>query len=147
MHNNDIIFEKRTNNSYTYINIGLYNRIFQERKKQGYPYRFSGSGIKIRTYETLPKHKFYDFLRKAFEECKWKNIKKFRFKDFPNIEQHVDGIYWDYFISGYVLMLMYHDHLENGNTFHDILLIEDINSLEPEECFDIKNIEIIETIN
>lgn len=147
MHDNDIIFKKRTKNSYTYINVSLYIRIFQERKKQGYSNRFSGPGTKTRTYETLPKHKIYDFLRKAFEECEWKNIKKFRFKDFSNNEQHVDGIYWDYFVSGYVLIMMYHHHLENGNASHSILLIKDINSIEPEECFDIKNIEIIETIN
>lgn len=80
------------------------------------------------------------------KNAKEKILKKFRFKDFPNNEQYVDGIYWDYFVSGYVLMITYH-HLENDNASHNILLIKDINSLESEEWFDIKNIEIIELIN
>lgn len=142
---NDIIFEKRTDTEYTFINWSHMYRIHCARKDAGINDQFSGPGTITRTYDKIPKHKIFDFLRNAFETCEWNKVKKFKLRKNPAHEYHIDGIYFDYELSGYNLKMLYHYHLENGNKSHGIACIKDINSLEPiDYCLSLNDVIIIE---
>ena len=149
-----MIQERRTKTSYGMINFNHYCDVYKERKRRGLN-RFGGNGTKTRTYDKIPKHKIFNFLRKAFEECKWTEIKKFRFTKSDsnelevNKEYHVDCVYFDYECCGYVLKVLFHEHYDKDNPSaesHGVIVVKDINCLEPiSYVVDMNNIEIIET--
>lgn len=139
------IFEKRTKDSYTMINYDHAQKVHLERLERGLKSKFSES-YKNRTYENIPKYKVFDFLRKAFEECEWSKIKKFRFKG-NTVENVVNAIYWDYELCGYVLRVKYSykDPETPEYTLSDIFTVKDVNCLDP-ICYlvNMNNIEVIE---
>lgn len=146
-------FEKRTKTSYEMINFNHWFEVYKERKRRGLN-RLGGSGDKTRTYDKIPKHEIFNFLRKAFEECKWTKIKKFKMKksdsdEFEaNKEYHVDCVYFDYELCGYVLKVLYHEHYDKDNPSaesHGVIVVKDINCLEPiNYVIDMNNIEIMD---
>ena len=103
------IFEQRTDKTYRRFDLNAYCKWLAYKREHGIEnkWEFGGSGSETRTYDKLPKHKRFDFLRKAFEECPWSKIKKFRFID-TNKECFVDSIFWDFDCCGYVLKILYH---------------------------------------
>lgn len=141
------IFEKRTKDSYTKIDYNHIQKVHLERLDRGLKSNFNFSeSYKNRTYENIPKYKIFDFLRKAFDECEWSKIKKFKFKG-NVVENFVDTIYWDYELCGYVLRVKYSykDPDYPQYMLSDILTVKDVNCLDP-ICYvvDMNNIEIIE---
>ena len=127
------------------VNFNHYFKIYQKRKSIG-KIKFVDS--ENRKYENLPKHKFFNFLKTAFEESPWMKIKKFKFKNNSNKEYHIDYVYWEYFLSGYVLKILCHQHYDESDfskKSHGIYIIKNINCLEiDEKILDFNDIEIIE---
>lgn len=148
-----MIYERRTKTSYEKIDFNHCCEVFKERERRGLNI-FNGAGNETRTYDKIPKHKIFDFLRKSFEECEWTKIKKFKFvnsdsRDFEeNKELHVDCVYFDYECCGYVLKVLFHYHYDRNNyekESHGVIVVKDINCLEPiSYVVDMNNIEIIE---
>lgn len=137
------VFEKRTDSNYIKINYDHYYEVYKARKQLG---KIQFDDAKKRTYLNIPKHKMFDFLRKAFEESPWLKIKKFKKKN-DSKEYHIDFIYWEYLINGYVLKILCHNHYDTNDyskKSHGVYIIKDINCLEfLENILDINDIEII----
>ena len=93
------------------------------------------------------EHKFFNFLKTAFEESPWMKIKKFKFKNNSNKEYHIDYVYWEYFLSGYVLKILCHQHYDESDfskKSHGIYIIKNINCLEiDEKILDFNDIDIV----
>ncbi|MBR4316623.1 MAG: hypothetical protein IKP65_06655 [Alphaproteobacteria bacterium] len=127
------------------INYEHYYKVYLKRKSLG-KIKFVDS--ENRKYENLPKHKFFNFLKTAFEESPWVKIQKFRFKDNPNKEYHIDYIYWEYVLDGYVLKILCHHHYDEhdfSKKSHAIFIIKNINCMEnPVTMINLDEIEIIE---
>lgn len=147
------VCESRTESSYAMIDYQHMNKVLTKREELGIKseWDFSGRGSEVRTYDKIPKHKIFDFLRKAFEECEWFKVKKFKFidsqKEFSREKGgcYVTSIYWDYEFCGYVLKILYYFINERNEKEYGILAVKDVNCLEPDQfIYDIKNIEILE---
>ena len=126
-------FEKRTDKEYQKYNQDHSRKVARKRiglELEKYPV-FQVPGSEDKTYDKIPNLKVYDFLRKAFKECEWNNIKKFRFKD-ELYECHVDYIFYEFSCGGFLLCLLYHHHHYdvNGDSCesHDVLNIKNISS-------------------
>lgn len=135
------IFEKRENGTYTKIDYSNALKTEEEKEKRGIKPKWDFSSEKSRTYENIPDHKIFDFLRKAFENSPWRKIK--RFKTNWGREFHVDELIWDYQKCGYVLNLKIHYHYDPDDLekiSERIITVQDINCLEPYggEIFDIE---------
>ena len=128
-------FEKRTDKEYKKYNFDhsckvTRKRIDLELEKWGIA---QIPGSKDKTYDKIPNLKVYDFLRKAFEECEWNNVKKFRFKD-ELVEYHVDYIFYEFSCGGFLLCLLYHNCYYNVDgdicESHGIINIKNISSFK-----------------
>jgi hypothetical protein len=129
------IFIKRTEKEFHKINALHLNNVLRVRKYKGIKSKwdFEGNGWESRTYDKIPKHKMFDFLRKAFEECEWTKIKKFKYKNSDTI-YFIHTIFWQYLNCGYILKAYYYniENLENNvnyKKFH-IIHVKDVNLLE-----------------
>jgi hypothetical protein len=144
------IFEQRTDKTYRRFDLNAYCKWWCYKREHGIEnkWEFGGSGSETRTYDKLPKHKRFDFLRKAFEECPWSKIKKFRFID-TNKECFVDSVFWDFDCCGYVLKILYHFPASpDFDDVYSIATVKDINCIEPiDYVFDMNLIEILEEID
>ena len=144
------IFEQRTDKTYRRFDLNAYCKLWACKQHRGIEneWEFGGSGSETRTYDKLPKHKRFDFLRKAFEECPWSKIKKFRFID-TNTECFVDSVFWDYECCGYVLEILYHFTASpDFDDVYSIATVKDINCIEPiDYVFDMNLIEVLEEID
>jgi hypothetical protein len=145
-------FEKRTKDSYQMIDWNQYYKVYLKKQELGIKSKwdFSGSGSETRTYDLIPKHKMFDFLRKAFEQSIWFKATKFQF---INCKEHytekgicyIKSLYWDYELCGYVLRVLYYHINKHNEKEYNILTIKDINCLEPiDYVFDEKCIKILE---
>ena len=142
-------FEKRTDKEYQRYNLDHACKVTRKRidlELEKYPV-FQVPSSKDKTYDKIPNLKIYDFLRKAFEECEWKNIKKFRFKG-ELIEHHVDYIFYEFSCGGFMLCLLYHEHYDNNDysrESHGVINIKNISSFQ-EDAFitGLNDIEILE---
>ena len=145
-------FEKRTKDSYQMIDWNHYYKIYLKRRELGIKskFDFSNYGPETRTYDKIPNHKIFDFLRKAFEESIWFKATKFQFincKEYYTKKGicYIKSLYWDYELSGYVLRVLYYHINEHNEKEYHILTVKDINSLEPINfIFDEKCIKILE---
>jgi hypothetical protein len=145
-------FEKRTAKEYQRYNFDhsckvTRKRIDLELEKWGIA---QVPDSKDKTYDKIPNLKVYDFLRKAFEECEWNNVKKFRFKDevYGMVEYHVDYIFYEFSCGGFLLCLLYHQHYDDNDysrESHGILTIKNISSFN-ENVFitGVNDVEILE---
>ena len=144
-------FEKRTENSYTMIDWNHWYNVYCERKKRGIEscWDFHGAGSENRTYDKIPTHKMFDFLRKAFEQCPWGNtIKKFKYKNNPDREYHVDCIYWDYHLCGYILCALIHYHINNepNHKSHATIIVKNVNCIDSTYVEEVKMEDVIEVV-
>lgn len=138
------IFEKRTDSEYIKIDYDHYFKVYQIRKQLG---KIQFDDAKKRTYSNIPKHKIFDFLRKAFKTSPWLKINKFKIKNTSDKEYHIDFIYWEYSLNGYVLKMLYHNHYDSNDyskKSHGVRIIKNINCLELfDDILDINDVEII----
>ena len=145
-------FEKRTDKEYQRYNFDhsckvTRKRIDLELEKWGLA---QVSGSKDKTYDKIPNLKVYDFLRKAFEECEWNNVKKFRFKDevYGMVEYHVDYIFYELIENANTKIMLSHNHYDNNDysrESHGIINIKNISSFK-EDVFitGLNDVEILE---
>lgn len=140
------VFEKRTDNEFIKINYGHAFNITTKRDELGIKseWSFIGKGSETRTYDKIPKHKIFDFLRKAFEECEWTKIKSFKFKNQEEGIQYVDAVYFDFMRTGYILNVLYHSVLDNGKESHQVRAVKNVSSLEDWIVTSINEVEVIE---
>lgn len=124
--------ERKSDNSYFIINYDLYCNIQKERSKNGMSC-FSGNGGEVRTKDSVPK--CLPKLKKAFENLPFSVGDKFVDNDNPNIEYHVEKIYWQYY-DGYWIEMLIHKHYDPNNyenKSHGTRIIRSVNSPFAEE--------------
>ena len=141
-----IVFERRDKNGYARVDWGHYLKVAEARISLGKK-SIGEKSNHHNSYEKIPKHKMFNFLRKAFKKSPWFTIKKFKFKHW-NDEQIVENFYWEYVCCGYVLKVRYYNVSPDGEKIYGIMAVKDVNCIEPmENIIDMSEIVVVEKIS